>query len=97
MPLALELANLHLSMANPVEQAVRVGLHHLNQCYVLALSPAGPDFDGDALKKHSIDFDLQYVALETHFGGQCFQIWGSGHSAAPGGLLHRRPCIYFVC
>lgn len=73
VPLTAELATLHLSLANPIEQAARVGMYHLNQCYVLALS-TGPAFDHDALKQHSIDFALQYVALETHFAGHLFGV-----------------------
>ena len=63
VPCANALAMELLSMTDPVEQAARVGMHHLHECYK-ALSD---DFvnASDHLRTHSTAFALQYVARPT--------------------------------
>ena len=67
VPFAKELAEELLSPLDPLENAARVGIYHLDQCYQ-ALS-ASSIFSPDILVEHSTKFALQYVALETAHAG----------------------------
>ena len=68
VPVAYHMANHYLNDADPIDFAAKTGMRHLHNCYILALDNVAP-FDAAALKQHSIDFALQYVALETHHAG----------------------------
>ena len=70
VPFARELAEELLSVHDPMENAARVGIYHLHQCYQ-SLS-ADSIFSSDILLEHSTKFALQYVALETAHAGTRF-------------------------
>ena len=62
VPIALHLAQKHLDARQPLEQAALVGMQKLDQCYQ-ALSQDSI-FSFDVLEKCSVEFALQYVALD---------------------------------
>lgn len=66
VPWGLELANTVLDPTDPVENAARVGMYHIDQVYK-ALS-ATSIFAHIILQEHSTKFALQYVALEAAHG-----------------------------
>jgi len=63
VPCALELAHAHLSAHDPVESAIRSGIHALNECYKCLSSRI---WQADVLSANSKLFAQQYVALEFH-------------------------------
>ena len=67
VPFACELAEELLSAADPVENAARVGVYHLGQCYQALRHSSF--FASDILREHSTKFALQYVSLEAAHAG----------------------------
>ncbi len=67
IPICLDLAKEFLDPAKPVEEAALAGMINLDQCY-RALS-SGSIFCNDLLRTCSVDFALQYVALDKAHPG----------------------------
>lgn len=64
IPFALECSQELLSLSDPIESAIRIGMHHLHQCYVCLDSEC---FSSDVLQDSAVRFAQQYVALEAQF------------------------------
>ena len=64
IPFALECSQEFLSLSDPVESAIRTGMHHLHECYRCL---AEEMFSPDVLQDNAVRFAQQYVALEAHF------------------------------
>ncbi len=67
VPIVLDLAHKHLDVGKPVEQAALVGMIKLDQCYKALSSES--IFSHDVLRECSVEFALQYVALDLHHPG----------------------------
>jgi len=65
IPFALDSSKDLLSLSDPVESAMRSGMHHLHQCYMCLDS--GSVFSSDVLRDSAVRFAQQFVALESHF------------------------------
>jgi hypothetical protein len=73
IPIVLDLAKEKLDPAKPVEEAALTGMIKLDQCY-RALS-SDSIFCHDVLRACSVEFALQYVALDKfHPGSLEFQV-----------------------
>ena len=71
IPIVLDLAERYLDNSKPVEQAAIVGMQKLDSCY-RALSHESI-FSMDVLRTSSVEFALQYVALEIAHVGISFR------------------------
>ena len=67
VPIATRLAESKLDPTKPLEQAALIGTQKLEQCY-MALS-ADSVFSADLLRTQSVEFALQYVALDKFYPG----------------------------
>jgi len=67
VPIALKLAQKYLDAGQPLEQAALVGMQKLDQCYQALSSES--IFSFDVLRQCSVEFALQYVALDQFHPG----------------------------